>query len=82
MLTLDILSLTIKAARTVKGVSQTELGRRADVSRAQIERLENGRAADVRFSTLTRILRALDLDLTLGPHNQGRPTLTQLRLDD
>jgi transcriptional regulator with XRE-family HTH domain len=82
MLTLDTLSRTIKAARTEKDLSQSDLSARADVSRAQIDRLENGRAGDVRFSTLMRILRALDLDLTLGPQNQGRPTLTELRRED
>lgn len=82
MLTLDTIATEIRAARKVKGVSQSELGRLADVSRAQIDRLEHGRVTDVGFQTLLRILRSLDMDLTLGPSNQGRPTLYELRRDD
>jgi len=82
MLTLDRISSEIKAARKAKGLSQTELGRRANVSRAQLDRLENGRVSDVGFQMLLRLLRTLDLDLVLGPQNQGRPTLNELRRRD
>jgi len=79
MLTLDTLTVEIRKHRKAKGLSQSALGEQANVSRAQIDRLENGRASDIGFLTLIRILRTLDLDLSLGPHNQGRPTLIQLR---
>lgn len=78
MLTLENIAGRVKFARKGKGLSQSELGARANVSRAQIDRLENGRISDIGFLTLARILRALDLDLSVGPMNYGRPTLGEL----
>jgi len=78
MITLQTIAQSVKSVRKAKGLSQSELSRRADVSRAQIDRLENGRTSDVGFLTLIRILRALGLDLSLGPMNYGRPTLSNL----
>ena len=82
MLTLNTLAAEIKAGRAAKGLSQSDLGRQANVSRAQIDRIENGRVSDVGFQTLIRILRVLDLDLVLRPYNHSRPTLTELRARD
>lgn len=82
MMTLDKLATEVRRARKAKGFSQSELGRRANVSRAHIDRLENRRLSDVGFSALMRILRALDVDLALMPYNHGRPTLTELRRHD
>ena len=78
MLTLHTIAQTVKSARKARRLSQSELGGRANVSRAQIDRLENGRISDIGFLTLIRILRALDMDLSLGPMNYGRPTLSEL----
>lgn len=57
---------TLKAARESKGLSQRELGKRADVLQTQISKFENG-AVDLRLSSLVALARVLDLELTLVP---------------
>lgn len=63
-------------------LSQTELSRRAGVSRATIDAVENGRARELGFSKLSKLLAALGLELTLQPARSQRPTLDDLMKED
>src|SRR5262245_56484314 len=51
---------TIKRAREGLGVSIRELGRRANVSAAQLSRIEAGQVAQPSIDTLVAVARALD----------------------
>ena len=72
----------IAAARKASELGQRELGEKAGVSRATIDALENGRAAEIGFTKLGRILAAVGLELTLGPVKRDRPTLDDLLRED
>jgi transcriptional regulator with XRE-family HTH domain len=78
MLDLQTIGEDVRTARKAKRLTQSALGEIAGVSRAQIERLENGRAADMGFGLVLRLVRAVGLDLSLQAHNHGRPTLDDL----
>ena len=82
MLDLQSTGQSIRAARREKGLTQSALGNLAGVSRAQIERLGNGRAPEVGFGLILRLIRAVGLDLTLQTYNRGRPTLDDLVAED
>ena len=82
MLALTDIGSRIAIARKGRKLSQKELASRAGISRATLEALENGRARELGFSKLTRILAVLGLDLVLQEENQQRPTLEQLRAED
>ena len=59
-------------------LSQTDLSRKAGISRATLDALENGRAGELGFSKITRLLAALGLELTLQMTSSPRPTLDEL----
>ena len=59
-------------------LSQAALSQRAGISRATLDALENGRAGEVGFSKITKLLGALGLELKLQPTGLARPTLDQL----
>jgi HTH-type transcriptional regulator / antitoxin HipB len=59
-------------------LSQTALARKAGISRATLDALENGRAGELGFSKVTRLLAALGLELTIETAGSHRPTLDQL----
>lgn len=63
---IEDIAKTLKAARENKGLSQRELGKRADVLQTQISKFENS-TVDPRLSTLVALARVLDLELTLVP---------------
>lgn len=78
MITLISLGEQISAKRKKLGLTQAELARKALISRATLDALENGRSGEMGFSKITRLLSALGLSLDLqeaGPH---RPTLDEL----
>jgi len=62
--------------------SQAELSRKAGVSRATLDALENGRAGELGFSKVTKLLAALGLELTLQTATSQRPTLDELIQED
>jgi HTH-type transcriptional regulator / antitoxin HipB len=62
--------------------SQAELARKAGVSRATLDALENGRSGDLGFRKLTKLLVALGLELKLQDAGSERPTLDQLMQED
>jgi transcriptional regulator with XRE-family HTH domain len=72
----------IAAARKLGELGQRQLAEQAGVSRATVDALENGRAAEIGFSKLTRILAAVGLELRLGPVSADRPTLDELLRED
>lgn len=76
----DLLSLGAEIARRRKklNLSQTALARNAGVSRATLDALENGRAGEMGYSRLTRLLAAVGLELKLQAARSQRPTLDEL----
>jgi transcriptional regulator with XRE-family HTH domain len=80
----DLVSLGRDIAQTRKKLklSQTQLSRKAGVSRATLDALENGRAGELGFSRLTRLLATLGLELKLQPATSRRPTLDELQQEE
>ena len=72
----------IAAARKKREWSQADLAKRASVSRATIEALENGRTGELGFTKITKILAALGMELKLQQGGLGRPTLDELMQED
>jgi transcriptional regulator with XRE-family HTH domain len=75
---LTTLGEAIKTARKGLGMTQTDLANHALVSRPTIARLETGRATDLGYRSLLRILNQVGLDLRLTTVNRGRPTLDDI----
>ncbi len=82
MLTLASLGSQIAARRKKLGMSQIELARKASISRATLDALENGRAGEMGFSKIVRLLSALGLSLDLQEAGSRRPTLDELMKED
>ena len=82
MTTLCQIGQAVATARGSLGIRQVDLAARAGLSRATIDALENGRASDIGFSKLARILAALGLELSLRPATNERPTLDDLMRED
>jgi transcriptional regulator with XRE-family HTH domain len=59
-------------------LSQADLSRKADVSRATLDALENGRARELGFTKLAKLLSAVGLELKLQTASSTRPTLDEL----
>ena len=79
---LEEMGRKIATARRLNELGQRKLAERAGVSRATVDALENGRATEIGYSKLARILAALGLELRLGPAAQDRPTLDDLLKED
>jgi len=82
MISLYQFGKSIGKARREQGLRQMDLAQRAGLSRATIDALENGRAADLGVSKLSRVLAALGLELTIRPVTNQRPTLDELTEED
>ena len=78
MLDLPSIGNQIAERRKTLKLSQTALSRKAGVSRATLDALENGRAGELGFSKLTKLLAALGLELKLQAAGSHRPTLDEL----
>jgi len=65
MICLGEIGQRIASARKQNRYSQTELARKAGVSRATVDLLENGRAREIGYSKLIRMLAAVGLELSL-----------------
>lgn len=81
---LDLISIGRRIAerrKTLK-LSQSVLSHKAGVSRATLDALENGRAGELGFAKVTKLLAALGLELRLQPASSERPTLDQLMQED
>jgi len=57
----------IKEARVQKGLKQQDLADKAQVSRAVLSKLEQGKAKPVQSDTLDRLLAALEVRPQIGP---------------
>ena len=81
---LDLIFIGTQIAKRRKALklSQAELSRKAGLSRATLDALENGRAGELGFSKVTRLLTALGLELTLQTASSRRPTLDELMQED
>ena len=81
---LDLISIGTQIAdrRKQLKLSQTELSRQAGLSRATLSALENGRAGELGFSKVTRLLAVIGLDLALQTASSQRPTLDELMQED
>jgi len=79
---LNSLGQTIAERRKAAKLTQSALAGLARVSLPTLKSLEQGRAAELGFSKLLRILTALGLELELREANRGRPTLDTLRSED
>jgi len=78
MLDLVTLGKQIAKRRKTLKLSQAALSRKARVSRATLDALENGRAGELGFAKITRLLNALGLELKLQAATSLRPTLDEL----
>jgi XRE family transcriptional regulator, fatty acid utilization regulator len=58
-----ILGATLRALRERAGLTQEQFGERAGMDATYLSQLENGHRG-IRWATVMRILRALNLDLT------------------
>lgn len=63
-------------------LSQSELARKASLSRATLDALENGRAGELGFSKVAKLLSALRLELKVQDAAAHRPTLDDLIEED
>ena len=81
---LDLISIgrQIAERRKTLKLSQAALAKKASVSRATLDALENARAGELGFSKLTKLLAALGLELRLQEASSQRPTLDQLMQED
>ena len=82
MFELISLGSQIAERRKTLKLSQSDLSRKAGLSRATLDALENGRAGELGFSKVTRLLAALGLELTLQTASSHRPTLDELMQED
>jgi len=82
MLPLISLGEQIAAHRRKLKLSQAELSRKAGISRATLDALENGRAGELGYSKIARLLAALGLELPLHTASSPRPTLDELIEED
>jgi transcriptional regulator with XRE-family HTH domain len=80
----DLISIggQIAERRKALKLSQSELAREAGLSRATLDALENGRAGELGFSKLTKLLTAVGLELALQTASTQRPTLDELMQED
>jgi transcriptional regulator with XRE-family HTH domain len=81
---LNLISLGGRIAEHRKRLklSQADLSRKAGISRATLDAVENGRVGELGFSKLTKLLAALGLELTLQTSSSQRPTLDELMQED
>jgi transcriptional regulator with XRE-family HTH domain len=81
---LDLISIGQQIAQHRKSLrlSQAALARKAGISRATVEALENARAGELGFSKVTKLLAVLGLELKLQAASSHRPTLDELLKED
>jgi transcriptional regulator with XRE-family HTH domain len=82
MLALSHIGETIAARRKTLGLSQAALAKQAKVGHSTLDALENGRAGELGFSKISKILSALGLELTIQEAEGHRPTLEELMEED
>jgi transcriptional regulator with XRE-family HTH domain len=78
MLSLISIGNEIAAHRRKHKLSQPALATKAGISRATLDALENGRAGELGFTKLSKLLAVLGLELKLQAASTRRPTLDEL----
>lgn len=71
----------IALARKRAMLRQLDLAERAGVSRATIDALENGRASEIGYSRLARILRAVGLELRVQRSSPAARNASRRKLE-
>lgn len=85
MSTLADVAAQLKAVRLAAGLTQTELARRASVSRTTVARMETVAKGDMSVSVLVRLLEAAGYDLKavkLGHARTLEDVLAEQRSDE
>jgi transcriptional regulator with XRE-family HTH domain len=82
MLLLPSIAEQVVSSRKAIGLSQTALARKARISRATIDALENSRLGELGYTKVVNILTALGLELRIHEANTRRPTLEELMSED
>lgn len=82
MTDLSSLGAQIATYRKRLRLTQTELARKALISRSTLDALENGRVGELGFSKIIKILSVLGLDLKMYEIGSRRPTLDELKQED
>lgn len=82
MIPMEELGRNVASARKQAKLTQAALARRAGVSLPTIVLLENGRARELGYSKIVRILAAVGLELRLHRIAPARPTLEDLLKED
>ena len=82
MLDLTSLGDQIGERRRLLKLSQAELARNAGISRATVDALENGRAGELGFAKITRLLAALGMELTVQETRSQHPKLDEVMQED
>jgi HTH-type transcriptional regulator / antitoxin HipB len=70
------LGALIRRHRRQRGWTQAELASRAGTRQATISEIEAGQ--DVKYSTVSDVLAALELELTVQPRSSGSPGIEDL----
>jgi transcriptional regulator with XRE-family HTH domain len=78
MLLLSEIGKQIASKRKALGLSQAALAKRARLSRATIDALENGRLGELGYNKVSNVLAVLGLELKLQETSAPRPTLEEL----
>lgn len=82
MLLLPFIAEQVVSRRKAMGLSQTALARKARISRATLDALENGRLGELGYTKIVNVLTALGLELRLHEASARRPTLEELMSED
>jgi transcriptional regulator with XRE-family HTH domain len=82
MLDLRQIGEQVAATRRLHRLAQRDIAQQAGVSLRTVSLLENGRATDLGYSKLARILAAVGLEMRLEPLASLRPTLDDLLRED
>jgi transcriptional regulator with XRE-family HTH domain len=82
MFLLSSIAEQVARRRKTMGLSQTVLAKKARISRATLDALENGRLGELGYTKVVNILTALGLELKLHEANVRRPTLEELMSED
>jgi transcriptional regulator with XRE-family HTH domain len=68
----------VRAARKARNMTQLQLAETAKVSRRNIVAFETGQAPNLGFISITRVLRAVGLEIQLVEAKSRRPTYEEL----
>lgn len=79
---LEQIGKQIASTRKKLKLGQREVALRAAVSLRTMTLLESGRATEIGYAKLTRILAVLGLELRVEAATKGRPTLEDLLRED